>query len=78
MAEYIVYYAIEDTDELMPYKRERIVRCRDCKHCEEYGGFNDGRIEYWCYSPRFEGMSNEPVPIEKYGFCAWGDRRSNG
>lgn len=63
MAEYIVYYSVEDTDELMPYKRERIVRCRDCKY---YENGDDRTCEYF-------GADW----VKPDGFCAWGEHKEN-
>lgn len=64
MAEYIVYYSVEDTDELMPYKRERIVRCRDCKY----------QRDCYCDHPKGSYM-NAVLPVEPNGFCAWGEAK---
>jgi len=46
---------------------EKIVRCRDCKHCYETW---DG---YEC-----ERFSGEYHRAEPDGFCAWGERRNDG
>ncbi len=44
------------------YRRERIVRCRDCRRSFEECG------ELWC-----RGIVGPP--IEPDGFCAWGEPR---
>ena len=41
--------------------REEVVRCRDCKHYEDYGG---------CCHRRYQ-----PMAVTPDGFCAWGERR---
>lgn len=43
---------------------ERVVRCRDCKHC----------MSYWKsdYCDYFAHVTNDPD-----GFCAWGERRED-
>lgn len=67
MAEYIVYYSVEDTDELMPYKRERIVRCKDCTK------FSDGKRGIG-YCQEFASDGKKAV-VQRSGFCAWGEPR---
>ena len=44
------------------YRRERIVRCRDCRRSFEDRGY------LWCC-----GIVGPP--IEPEGFCAWGEER---
>lgn len=44
------------------YRRERIVRCRDCRRSFEECG------DLWC-----RGIVGPPV--EPDGFCAWGEER---
>ena len=46
-------------------KRERVVRCRDCRKSFEERG------ELWC-----RGIVGPP--IEPEGFCAWGEPREGG
>ena len=46
-------------------RRERIVRCRDCRRSFEERG------ELWC-----RGIVGPP--IEPDGFCAWGEPREEG
>lgn len=76
MAEYIVGSDGDESIldlgefELRFQERERIVRCRDCKH---YGSYNGS----WCR------RTYEPVPsgtydyqtVEPDGFCKWGERK---
>ena len=48
------------------YRRERIVRCRDCRHAEPMPlAFSDRLI-----CAHLDDMSVEPD-----GFCAWGEER---
>ena len=56
----------DSTCELMRrfYRREEIVRCRDCYFADEFEG------GYWC--------SNGDIPfapVTPHGFCAYGKRR---
>lgn len=44
------------------FRRERVVRCRDCRRSFEERG------DLWC-----RGIVGPP--IEPDGFCAWGERR---
>ena len=46
--------------------REEIVRCKDCKH------FNKLSRKHKAYACRLTCMDVPP-----YGFCAWGERRTN-
>lgn len=46
------------------YRRERIVRCRDCRRSFEERG------DLWC-----RGIVGPPV--EPDGFCAWGEEKGN-
>lgn len=50
-------------------QREKIVRCKDCKHYE-YWEFRDGRTAYDCARGGDYLFDTEPD-----GFCAWGERR---
>lgn len=49
-------------------RREEIVRCRDCEH------YYEGRCEasQWSTSSLMP-----PHRVEPYGFCYWGERRSD-
>lgn len=44
-------------------QREEIVRCRDCKFCMRYWGYD--------YCDFFSHVTNDPD-----GFCAWAERRN--
>ena len=59
MAEYV--FALNDEGGLEE-RRERIVRCQDCRMSFEERG------ELWC---RYMGGG----PVEPDGFCAWGEER---
>lgn len=54
------------------YRRERVVRCRDCGRAYRRGGGGVycSRVLQW-------GSNDRPVPlpVEPNGFCAWGERR---
>lgn len=54
------------------YKREEIVRCRDCKHYE-YWEFRDGRTAHDCARGGDYLFDTEPD-----GFCAWAERKEKG
>lgn len=54
--------------------RKEIVRCRDCK----FYGCYDGST--WC-SRTYEQVPSgtcDYQTVEPYGFCAWGERKSEG
>lgn len=44
------------------HQREEIVRCRDCKHYEDYTGC--------CMRRDYVA----PMAVTESGFCAWGER----
>lgn len=46
--------------------RERIVRCRDCKHADWYGAAGVGMFR--CAAHGWSGDNSD-------GFCAWGERK---
>ena len=50
---------------------EEIVRCRDCKHCNDEGIHTPA---YFCLNDHFVRPSYA-MPTEPNGFCAWGERR---
>ena len=55
-------------------RRERVVRCRDCRHA--VGGFDTDTLnclhfEQWDYYDDQPG----DWPVEPDGFCAWGEER---
>lgn len=60
------------------HRRERVVRCRDCKHgdafCDSssYAGMIDcTHFAQWDYDNDDFGI----WPVEPDGFCAWGSER---
>ncbi len=62
--------------------RERIVRCRDCRHSSV--SFDETRTmcRYWSMnsyddSESSHGYTLYPV-VKPDGFCAWGERRADG
>ena len=61
MVEYVCAFFKSDIETEF-VKRERIVRCRDCRRSFEERG------ELWC-----RGIVGPP--IEPKGFCAWGEPR---
>lgn len=54
--------------------RERIVRCRDCKHAECY---ESGLIGPFILCSHFESEGCKAM-VEPDGFCAWGEQREEG
>lgn len=52
--------------------RERIVRCRDCKHYSEHEWILVTDVSDVCH---FWGGG--PVKVNPDGFCAWGVRRED-
>lgn len=66
MAEYVVGY----TDDLDPtHVRERVTRCRDCKH-----GMGGGNLCSMFAFPLGDGHII-PADVEPDGFCSWGEPR---
>ena len=59
--EYIVRVDGFVPDAIYERSLEEVVRCRDCKHYEDYGG---------CCHRRYQ-----PMAVTPDGFCAWGERR---
>ena len=49
--------------------REEIVRCRDCKFCD-----NDV-FAYWCCREKCREFEVDSLDGKRMGFCAWGERR---
>ena len=52
-------------------RREEIVRCRDCMHCNDEGIYTPA---YFCLNDHFVRPSYA-MPTEPNGFCAWAERR---
>ena len=55
-------------------RRERVVRCRDCRHAIE--GRDAGTLDCMHFA-RWDYYDDEPGhwPVEPDGFCAWGEER---
>lgn len=49
--------------------REKIVRCRDCKFCD-----ND-KFAYWCCRERYREFKVDSLDGERMGFCSWGVKK---
>ena len=65
------FFAIEQR----AFRRERVVRCRDCKHAYERGGELDcTHFSQWDY---YNDCPGEWI-VEPDGFCAWGKPREEG
>lgn len=50
--------------------RERIVRCRDCKHYSEHEWIIATDVSDVCHF-----WHGEPTKVKPDGFCAWGERK---
>ena len=72
MAEYVVEY--KDEGMYATCAKERIVRCRDCKHAVEH--CDTEKLDCTHFS-QWDYYEDEPGhwPVEPDGFCAWGERR---
>ena len=64
MTEYIVDWDL--LDETMQHVREKVVRCRDCKHYRE--------SDATCHSWQWHNW-DAAIEVDPDGFCAWGERR---
>ena len=62
-----LYQAIMDV--MVSRQREEIVRCCDCK---EYR-----HEDMTCHSWQWHNW-DAPIEVDPDGFCAWGERRSDG
>ena len=71
MSEYIYWQ-----DDSGLYKREEIVRCRDCKHFTPKGTykFENGKTNA-DYCKYVRGWMMQITPD---GYCKWGERKDNG
>ena len=57
------------------YKREEIVRCRDCKHMHTVRSWLGMDVdECWLHADPESGALGKNR-TEPNGFCAWGERR---
>ena len=71
MSEYIVSIDGQIPDALYERELVEIIRCRDCRHCNDEGVLSH---VYFCVSDHFTGPG-EAVPTDPDGFCAWAERR---
>lgn len=61
------------------HRRERIVRCRDCKHATEHRSksiLGTELVTLTCSGP-IQGAYSEGTDVEPDGFCAWGEERED-
>ena len=61
-------------------RRERVVRCRDCKHAMEHRSksiLGTELVTLTCSGP-IQGAYSEGADVEPDGFCAWGEPREVG
>lgn len=75
MAEYVCedmgLHAGGGTASVRWHRRERIVRCRDCKHAEH---FESGLCGPFILCSHFESEGCKAM-VDPDGFCAWGEER---
>lgn len=57
-------------------RRERVVRCRDCKHMHVVRQMGFDVAECWLHASHETGALGKE-PTEPDGFCAWGERRED-
>ena len=84
MSEYIINsedYALGTMT--IPHLREEIVRCRDCRHFNDYHGkcHRQAGVLIDDYGTRrIEDLTDMLVlyDAEPYGFCAWAERKVDG
>ena len=70
MSEYIFWQ-----DDSGLYKREEIVRCRDCVHMHTVRSWLGMDVdECWLHADKESGALGKE-PTEPDGFCAWAERR---
>lgn len=63
------------TTDLRFWLRERIVRCRDCKHMHRVRNWLGMDVdECWLHASRETGALGKER-TEPDGFCAWGERK---
>lgn len=75
MTEYVVEYKDEGT--YATCAKERITRCRDCKHAMEHRSksiLGTELVTLTCSGP-IQGAYSEGADVEPDGFCAWGEPR---
>ena len=77
MTEYVVELTDKQTTDLRKVRRERVVRCRDCKHAMEHKSksiLGTELVTLTCSGP-IQGAYSEGADVEPDGFCAWGEPR---
>ena len=67
--EALKYSEIKLRTEILPAAQPEIIRCKDCKHRDEYGC-----CRYW----KGQAMSEHPIPTDDYDFCSMAKRRGDG
>ena len=73
MAERIIDLPTEKmATDLRFWLRERIVRCRDCKHYSEHEWVMVTDVSDVCH------FFGDGVKVEPDGFCKWGERKGEG
>lgn len=82
MSEYIfceVHYGYMDGTALgrRLEKQEQIVRCKDCKFCEQQKVRYAPNPIYVCLADWCMGSEGDNPLVEPDGFCAWGERRND-
>jgi len=89
MTEYIVELNEKQYTDLRNYRREEIVRCRDCKHLYILVRCRDCKH---LYIPQWDEMlaaeygappivcerTGDMDDVEPDGFCAWGEQKEGG
>lgn len=69
-------YLTVDTNEIITTleKKERIVRCKDCKHFRKRSPVVTAD-DYRCRNPKWMNGGIWSVQVSPDGFCAWGDAK---
>lgn len=78
MSEYIVEVIGQMPNAIYERALEEIVRCRDCKHMHTvYSWLGMDVDECWLHADPETGALGKNR-TEPDGFCAWGERRTDG
>ena len=56
-------------------RRERVVRCRECRHLDHYRLFTQ---EIYSCMRNADNNDDGSFLVEPDGFCAWGERGDDG